>query len=309
MFNLSKNIIKQALDLSPVATLIVDLNAAPQTIQYANQAFEALSGYDAGEIVGRHWDGLTGAAEGDHANREIELSCHPRLGAADTLRFELYPLYDGPGTARYWLATEQKPVEQDDSADPERDTLIAVLREARNHLRRADGRDSTTGVLNRRAFDDLMHRDWVLARREQRPLALMVFQLDSFDAYCDVFGRHAADACLRKVAHAITGSLRRAGDLTARYADDRFAVLMGQGNVSQAAELAAQIADKVRELAIHHPRSREDRFVTASWGVAVIDADRLHTQPDLIDLAEVDLQEARRNGGRHSIADKSSGIV
>jgi len=44
MLRLSKNIIKQALDLSPVATVIVDLKADPQEVHYVNQAFEALSG-------------------------------------------------------------------------------------------------------------------------------------------------------------------------------------------------------------------------------------------------------------------------
>jgi len=294
MFNLSKNIIKQALDLSPVATLIIDLKATTQSVEYANQAFEALSGFDAAELVGRPWSRLVAeeTETPESGQREIQLTCHPRLGAAESLWFELYPLYDGPGAPRYWLATESRQSEQEDAADPERETLLSVLREARSCLRRSDGRDSTTGVLNRRSFDDLMHRDWVLARREQRSLALVVFQLDSFDSYCDVFGRHAADACLRKVAHAITGSLRRAGDLTTRYADERFAVLIGQGDEGQAAELAQRISDKVRELAIHHPRSLTDRFVTLSWGVAAVAADNLSSQPDLIGRAEADLQDS-----------------
>ena len=296
MFNLSKNIIRQALDLSPVATLIIDLRAEPQTVQYANQAFEALSGYDAGELIGRPWAKLADEDETNPKPGDVLLHCHPRLGAAAELNFELYPLYDGPGAARYWLATEKQHAEQEEAADPERETLLSVLREARAHLRRADGRDSTTGVLNRRAFDDLLHRDWVLARREQRPLAVMVFQIDCFDSYCDVFGRHAADSCLRKVAHAITGSLRRAGDLTARYGDDRFAVLLGQGDAEQAQERATVIAAKVRELAIHHPRSVRDRFISVSFGVASVTPEALQNQPDLIARAEASLLDQGRPG-------------
>ena len=294
MFNLSKNIIKQALDLSPVATLIIDLRAEPQSVQYANQAFEALSGYDAGELGGRPWAKLTDEADATApGQRDVQLHCHPRLGAAEQLQFELYPLYDGPGAARYWLATEKQQSDQDDQQDPERETLLSVLREARAHLRRADGRDGATGVLNRRAFDDLMHRDWVLARREQHSLAVMVFQIDCFDSYLDVFGRHAADACLRKVAHAITGSLRRAGDLTARYGDDRFVVLLGQGDDQQALERAAVIAAKVRELAIHHPRSLRDRFMTVSFGAASVTPEVLQNQSDLISRAEANLLDQR----------------
>ena len=150
-----------------------------------------------------------------------------------------------------------------------RAALPAALRDARMHLRRLDGRDSATGILSRHAFDDLLQRDWVLARREQRSLGLMLFQLDGFDAYREVYGRHAADSCLRKVAHAITGSLRRAGDLTARFQDDQFVVLISQGDENKIADLAAAIAGKVRGLSVHHPRSPVDRFVTVSFGVAV----------------------------------------
>ena len=67
-----------------------------------------------------------------------------------------------------------------------------------------------------------------MARREQSSVALLVFQLDSFPGCRDVFGRHSADACLRKVAHSITGSMRRAGDLTARLSDDQFVDATGR---------------------------------------------------------------------------------
>lgn len=271
--------------------MIVDLKADPQDVQYVNQAFEALSGYDAGELLGRPWEQLCNSnadAAAHEVMQSIELRCHPRLGAAEYLHLDLLPLYDGPGAPRYWLATEQPAVSAEEKQGNEREALLSVLRDARTHLRRLDGRDSATGVLNRRAFDELMHRDWVLARRQQRSVALMVFRLDHFAAYGEVYGRHAADACLRKVAHAISGSLRRAGDLTARYADDGFAVLMGEADEAQAAELAGRIAAKVRGLAIHHPRSMDDRFVTVSYGVASVVPDGPRCQPDLIALAETD---------------------
>lgn len=276
MVRLSKNIIRQALDLSPVATVIADLKSDPPAIQYVNQAFEALSGYDAAEVIGRPWESLCQESN----EREASLRCHARLGAAAEIRLDLFPLYEGPGAPQYWLGTEQQ--HESDDSDTEREALLSVLRDARTHLRRLDGRDSATGVLSRRAFDDLLQRDWVLARREDRNVAVMLFRLDDFGAYGEVYGRHAADACLRKIAHAITGSLRREGDMTARYADDCFAVLMGDASEAQAADMAGRIAAKVRGLAIHHPRSMRDRFVTLSWGVASARPEGLASRPDLI---------------------------
>jgi len=300
MFNLNKRILKQALDLSPVATLIVDLNAPLKLVAYANQAFEALSGYDASELIGHSWTELTGKQEDTKETCEqmVELGCHPRLGVSDRLFFDMLPLYDRPGTPRYWVATE-RPVHDADSEsqDSERDALLAVLRDARMHLRRLDGRDSATGILNRRAFDDLLQRDWVMARREGRSLGLLLFQLDAFEAYREVYGRHAADSCLRKVAHAITGSLRRAGDLAARFGDDQFAVLVAQSEVDKAADLAESIAGKVRGLAIHHPRSTIDRFVTVSFGAGSLVASGTNAGA-LIELVQDDLikQPDRKSG-------------
>ena len=77
---------------------------------------------------------------------------------------------------------------------------------------------------------DIMLAPMVMARREKRLLSVVILRVDGFKAYREVFGRHAADSCLGKVAHAITGSLRRAGDLAARYSDDQFIVLVGNSD-------------------------------------------------------------------------------
>jgi diguanylate cyclase (GGDEF)-like protein len=252
-----------------VATIIIDRNAPVAVVTYVNHAFEAMSGFDAAELVGRTWRQLlVGQVDHDHSEHVAELECHPRLGVADRLMLDMLPLYDRPGTPRYWVGTERQVETEATADDGEREALLGVLRDARMHLRRLEGRDSATGILNRRAFDDILQRDWVMARREQRSLGIMLFRLDAFDAYSEVFGRHAADSCLRKVAHAITGSLRRAGDLAARFSDDQFAVLIGQDDEAAVSEFAASIAEKVRGLSVHHPRSLVDRFVTVSYGYA-----------------------------------------
>jgi diguanylate cyclase (GGDEF)-like protein len=303
MFNLNKMLIQQALDLSPVATIIVDQKNHPKPVVYVNQAFEALSGYDAAELIGHPWHELLAedSEEDAEADQVAKVTCHPRLGATDKMMLDLLPLYDKPGKPRYWVGTEQQLSIPDVSdKELERDALLAVLRDARMHLRRLDGRDSTTGLLNKRAFEDMLERDWVLARRDKRNLSLMSLRVDALDSYREVFGRHAADSCLGKIAHAITGSLRRAGDLAARYSDDQFVVLIGKCDAKDAQKLADAIADKVRGLAIHHPRSDVDRFVTISYGVeSVVPVSGL-TAASLIEKAQLDMQDepAQHSGFR-----------
>jgi diguanylate cyclase (GGDEF)-like protein len=254
-----------------VATIIVDARKPVAEVVYANQAFEAMSGFDVAELVGHRWDRLLadGQTSEFDCERVMNIQCHDRLGVADHLSLNMLPLFDQPGVPRFWMGVERPTLETAAvAADNDRDALLAVLRDARVHLRRLDGRDSITGILNRRAFDDILMRDWVLAERDQRALTLLVFKVDNFDEYRQIFGRHAADACLQKVAHAITGSLRRASDLLARFADDQFSVLVTQSDEAKLREFSASIAAKIRDLSIHHPRSMVDRFITVSFGIA-----------------------------------------
>jgi diguanylate cyclase (GGDEF)-like protein len=304
MFNLNKRVLKQALDMSPLATVIVDLKSHPQPVVFVNQAFEAVSGYEAGELIGHPWAELLtdgqGAAviEPGMVKAEAYLNCHPRLGVGDVLRLDMVPVFAQPGAPRYWVGTEsplQAANEGED--DAERDAVLSVLRDAQMRLRSLDGRDSASGVLNRRAFDDTLQRDWLMARRSKQALSLIVLQIDGFKDYREVFGKHAADSCLAKVGHAITGTLKRAGDLTARYSDDQFVALVGNASEKDALRLADMIATKVRGLSIHHPHSPVDRFVTVSYSVAsgVPSADL--EAADLVDKASSGLALPANNSG------------
>jgi len=127
--------------------------------------------------------------------------------------------------------------------------------------------DKLTGLLRRPYFEDLVKRDWGLAQRESRRLSFLVFDLDHFAAYRDVFGRQGADQSFRRIARVIGGCFRRASDLCGRFDEDQIAALTTGLDLSQAAKLADAVLGRVRDLAIHHPRSSVLRYVTASAGV------------------------------------------
>ena len=126
-----------------------------------------------------------------------------------------------------------------------------------------------TGLLNERSFREVLEHDWAVAAREQSSLALVVFTLDEFDAYVDVFGRHATDSCLRRVGQAVRRSLRRASDVVGRAGDTQLLVLSHASDEAGVREFAARISTAVRELGLHHPRSSVSKFVTVSFEVAV----------------------------------------
>jgi two-component system chemotaxis family response regulator WspR len=140
---------------------------------------------------------------------------------------------------------------------------------AKRRIRDLSRDDSVTGLLNEAAFREVLAHDWAVAAREHSSLALVAFQVDEFSAYLDVFGRHATDSCLRRVAQAIKRCLRRASDVAARIDDAKMLVLAHASSEENVGEFAEKIASAVRELGLHHPRSKSARFVSVSYRVAV----------------------------------------
>lgn len=149
-----------------------------------------------------------------------------------------------------------------------------ALLKAKRRIRDLSRDDPVSGLLNERSFREILTHDWAVAEREKSSLALVFFVLDDFAAYLEVFGRHAADSCQRRVAQAIRRCLRRASDVAAKISSDDTDFLVVLSHASDEAgvrEFAARIATAVRELGLHHPRSRAARFVTVSWYVSVKD--------------------------------------
>jgi diguanylate cyclase (GGDEF)-like protein len=196
--------------------------------------------------------------------RTVEQGWRSGDGGEIFLSVRCTPLFDRPGQPSFWLLTLLAAIGESRDDDDLRDALL----DAQRRLKRLERTDSTTGVPNEAAFSEILQRDWAIARREQRPLAIVVFQVDHLDEYRASLGRHATNSVLGKVAHAISGSLRRAGDFGARLDDDRFAVVIGSASDDQAVAFAERVVKKVRSLAIPHPRSPMARVITVSFGAA-----------------------------------------
>jgi diguanylate cyclase (GGDEF)-like protein len=147
-----------------------------------------------------------------------------------------------------------------------------ALLNAKRRIRDLSREDPVTGLLNGHAFREVFEHDWAVAAREKSRLSLVTFRLDEFDAYVDVFGRHASDSCLRRVGQAIRRCLRRASDVVARPKGAMFVALSHASEEAGVREFASDIATAVRELGLHHPRSKSSKFVTVSFVVAVADA-------------------------------------
>jgi diguanylate cyclase (GGDEF)-like protein len=129
-------------------------------------------------------------------------------------------------------------------------------------------RDGLTGAWNRHAFDESYAREISRARRYERPLALISFDIDHFKRVNDTAGHMAGDELLRQLAELVGASVRKE-DLFARIGGEEFAVLMPEGTLESARATAERLREQLgrTEFDILGASLR----VTASFGAAALD--------------------------------------
>lgn len=112
--------------------------------------------------------------------------------------------------------------------------------------------DELTRLANRRRFIRALDDEFARASRYQRPLALVLFDVDYFKQYNDIYGHSAGDACLHAVAKAIRGGQKRPADLAVRYGGEEFCLLLPETDPAGALHVAEQVRAAVEAQAIVH---------------------------------------------------------
>jgi len=174
------------------------------------------------------------------------------------------------------------------------------LSDAVELLARLSAEDALTQIANRREFERRLNLEWSRAKRDARPLALILIDVDCFKNYNDYYGHPAGDACLRRIAAALRTIPRRAPDLVARFGGEEFVVLLPGTSVTDAAQMAQRMQRAVVDLLIPHAASSAAPGVTASFGVAGL-VPATDNQPlDLVAAADAALYRAKE-GGRNRV--------
>ncbi len=175
------------------------------------------------------------------------------------------------------------------------------LRQANQRLERLSHTDGLTGIANRRHFDEVLAVEWRRAERAGTPLSVVMLDLDCFKAFNDGLGHQRGDDCLRDVARALRGAVRRAGDLVARYGGEEFVVLLPAMDLRRAEQFAERLRARVEALRVPHPTSTVATVVTASLGVASAVPHRDSGPAVLLAAADDALYRAKR-AGRNRVA-------
>jgi diguanylate cyclase (GGDEF)-like protein/PAS domain S-box-containing protein len=160
-------------------------------------------------------------------------------------------------------------------------------------------KDGLTGLANRRMLDMVLEREWASARRNMRPISLILLDIDFFKQYNDYYGHLAGDECLKRVAQLLQAA-SRSQDLVARYGGEEFVVVLPETDLAAAAAAAERYRELVVEEMIEHERSGIGLHLTISQGVGTIIPGESDTAVDFIAAVDKLLYRSKQ-GGRNCV--------
>lgn len=269
------------LDRAPLAVLLLEPDGAGERIVAANAHCAQLLGRSPAWLEGRSCAGLLREPRpGEEAGAEARLLCAD--GATlDCVCWRV--ALEGGRSAVYLL--------------PVADPAAARVRPAAQPAEA----DRLAGFSSPGILHDLLARDWSVGQRDGRSVSVLLFDVDAARAYREVFGRQAAESVVRQVGRTIAATLRRSSDVVARTGDDEFTALCVAMQPERALAHAEGMLERIRALALHHPRAPGGRLVTCSAGVVTAVPPRGLPPEAILGAARAALLQAKALGGNRVV--------
>ncbi len=173
---------------------------------------------------------------------------------------------------------------------------IKQRKQREQELERLSMVDGLTGVANRRYFDKTIEHEWKLALRHKHPLSLIMFDIDHFKKYNDIYGHQGGDQALKAVASVAADELKRPTDTIARYGGEEFAIILPNTNSAGAYMVAERIRKHIETIEICHEKFQLCSSVTVSFGVAEANNVNRCSIKQLIAETDKALYQAKHSG-------------
>jgi diguanylate cyclase (GGDEF)-like protein/PAS domain S-box-containing protein len=296
---------RRLVESSPEGVALINAQGADHPVVYVNPAFEALTGYLSAELIGRNLRLLQAddrEQDGRHRLRDalsrgetcrVLLRNYRKDGSLFWNEMTVMPLRHADGCVTHFaghhrdagerLRIDPK-ISKDSLSGAHQPTAIAVRD------------DRLTGLYTLPYLQELLKRDWAVAHREQRSIAVFAVDIDALDLYNATFGRAAGDSTIRRVAHVVSACLRRSSDVTARMDGGSLMAFAPGLSIEQALRVGQLMAERVRDLRIHHPRSAILRYISVSVGVCATIPGASDSPSELLQKAQQQLQFAKKAG-------------
>ncbi len=170
--------------------------------------------------------------------------------------------------------------------------INSTLQRAFEREQIASRTDGLTGMFNRRFFFELLEYEFSASKRYERPLSLVMFDVDNLKEVNDKFGHQAGDELLRRASFMVRSYLRET-DVLARYGGDEFVILVPNNNTQETLALMERV---YRALASEALKINDHSIrISISTGIASLEGGV--DKPDkLVSCADKALYAAKENG-------------
>ena len=240
------------------------------TIMKVNDSYAHIKGRPANDLLGKTCyealHGRTGVCEEcvvEKTFRSSDPCAKEKLvttpdGSELWMEIYTYPVFDKNGRVSHVIEyardiTDRKMMEE------EKKHLIKKL----NYLSTTD---SLTGLLNRRALNDILDHEIDRASRYSSDLSLILCDIDRFKLINDTYGHRAGDLALQAISESLKSALRKA-DVIGRYGGDEFMMILPETSLNGAKSLAEKIRAAVENTELELPGGKLNRL-SMSLGVA-----------------------------------------
>jgi len=171
--------------------------------------------------------------------------------------------------------------------------LQEELVSARESMRHAATHDSLTGLMNRAAILALLKRELERARRERRPVGVILGDIDHFKIVNDTLGHLFGDEALREIGRRLQAQLR-VYDGVGRYGGEEFLMILPNCDLPNTLLRGNELRETIAKTPV--VCSGVEKAITMSMGVAISDCDSKNEVEGLLSQADAALYTAKENG-------------
>lgn len=155
--------------------------------------------------------------------------------------------------------------------------------------------DYLTGLMNRRAFMERMEGELNRACRLDKPMGLVISDIDHFKLINDSYGHIVGDKVLQEYGNILSTSFRLY-DFAGRYGGEEFIVALPGANAEETARIAERVRKAIEKQNILISNPGRSVNITASFGISSFEPGKSVTVDELIKKADEALYMAKREG-------------
>ncbi|WP_067866958.1 sensor domain-containing diguanylate cyclase [Neptuniibacter marinus] len=165
--------------------------------------------------------------------------------------------------------------------------------------------DELTGLFNQRHFYSVMAKELDRAKRYQRPLSIICFDLDDFKGINDSLGHLEGDRVLRTIGELTKETLRQ-NDIPVRYGGDEFMVLLPETGIHDAAQTAERIRTIFNAKCLYSIEKGACVNAKVSMSLGVTETNGTEKPDQVVQRADLAMYEAKSSGGNRTVLIKQN---